>query len=404
MKKKLVLFTVLLSLVLSATACGNKEKASKENQSTEENANAETTSNPETDELLAIKTADEGEIELGEYKGITVEYADTADTSEITDEEVETQINSFLEKNKTSEDIKDRAVKEGDTVNIDYKGTKDGEAFDGGTAEGYDLVIGSDSFIDGFEDGLIGAEIGETKKLNLTFPEEYNNEELAGQKVVFEVKINSISLEKTPKLTDEFVAEKTEYKTVDEYKAGVKADLQSQKEWTAKFAKWDTCWEAAVKNVTVKAFSKQEVEDLKQEMTDYYTQMAEYYGMTLEDYVTNTGSTMDDFNKEAEVSARTEAKKRMTAKKIAELENITVTDDDYKNGVTGIRKAYGYETDEDVIEKVTEERLKENFLTYKVEELIANNAKIVAPPKTEAPAATAAADSALETESTPAAE
>ena len=272
------------------------------------------------------------------------------------------------------------------------KGTKDEVAFDGGTAEGYDLTIGSGTFIDGFEDGLIGVKIGETKNLDLTFPEDYNNEELAGQKVVFEVKVNSIRVEKTPELTDDFVAQNTEYKTVDEYKAGIKADLLSHKEWQIKLAKWNACWEVAVDNAVVKSFEKAEVESLKQEMTDYYTQTAQYYGMELEDYVTNLGYTMEDFEKEAEVSARTEAKKRMAAKKIAEIENITVTEEDYKNGVTGIRKAYGYEKDEDVVERITEERLREDFLTYKVEELIADNAKITAPLETETPVATETAE------------
>lgn len=388
MKKRVLLLTLLLSLVLAASACGTKGK-----ESSNDDAKVETTDNAQTNELLSVETGDKGEVELGDYKGITVEYAENTDKAEVTDDEVESQVTALLEQNKTSKEVKDRAVKKGDVVNIDYKGTKDGVAFDGGTAEGYDLTIGSNSFIDGFEDGLIGAKIGETKKLNLTFPEKYNNEELAGQKVVFEVKINSIRVEKTPELTDEFVAEKTEYKTVDEYKAGVKADLLSHKEWQVKLAKWNACWEAAVSNATVKSFEKQEIEDLKKEMTDYYTQMAQYYGMELEDYVTNMGYTMEDFEKETEVSARTEAKKRLVAKKIAEVENITVSDEDYKNGVTGIRKAYGYEKDEDVIEKITEERLKDDFLTYKVEELIANNAKIVAPPETEAPAETAAAQS-----------
>lgn len=384
MKKRVLLMTLLLSLVMATSACGSKGNS-------EEEAKVESTDSAQDNELSSVPVGNKGEIELGEYKGITVEYAESTEKVEVTDEEVETKVTTFLEQNKTSKEIKNRAVKDGDTVNIDYKGTKDGVAFEGGTAEGYDLVIGSKSFIDGFEDGLIGVKIGETKKLNLTFPEEYSNEELAGQKVVFEVKVNSIHVENTPELTDELVAEKTEYKTAEEYKAGIKADLLSHKEWQVKLAKWSACWEAAVNNATVKSFEKTEVEELKQEMTDYYTQMAQYYGMELEDYVTNMGYTMEDFEKEAELSARTEAKKRMVAKKIAELENITVTDEDYKNGVTGIRKAYGYESDEAVIEKVTEERLKEDFLTYKVEELISNNAKIVAPPETEAPAETAAA-------------
>ena len=387
MKKRVLLLTLLLSLTLAASACGSNRK-----DGSGEDAKVEATDDAQTKELLSAEAGDAGEIELGDYKGITVEYAETTDKAEVTDDEVQAEVSTLLSNHKTSKEIKNRAVKDGDIVNIDYKGTKDEVAFDGGTAEGYDLTIGSGTFIDGFEDGLIGVKIGETKNLDLTFPEDYNNEELAGQKVVFEVKVNSIRVEKTPELTDDFVAQNTEYKTVDEYKAGIKADLLSHKEWQIKLAKWNACWEVAVDNAVVKSFEKAEVESLKQEMTDYYTQTAQYYGMELEDYVTNLGYTMEDFEKEAEVSARTEAKKRMAAKKIAEIENITVTEEDYKNGVTGIRKAYGYEKDEDVVERITEERLREDFLTYKVEELIADNAKITAPLETETPVATETAE------------
>lgn len=274
MKKRVLLLTLLLSLVLAASACG-----SKGGDGSADEANVEATESAEVSELLAIEAGDEGEIELGDYKGITVEYAESTEEVEVTDDEVETQVTTLLEENKTSEEIKDRAVKDGDIVNIDYEGTKDGVAFDGGTAEGYELTIGSGTFIDGFEDGLIGVEIGETTKLNLTFPEEYSNEDLAGQDVVFEVTVNSIRVENTPELTDDFVAENTEYKTVEEYKEGIKADLLSHKEWQVKLEKWSACWEVAVDNATVITFDKIEVEELKQEMTDYYTQMAQYYSM-----------------------------------------------------------------------------------------------------------------------------
>ena len=169
---------------------------------------------------------DLGEVtSLGEYKGLKVDRMST----EVTDEELNTRIQSILDANPEYVAITDRAAKEGDIVDIDYVGMKDGVAFEGGTSEGYKLELGSGSFIDGFEEGLVGAKTGEERSLNLTFPEQYHSEELAGQAVVFDVTVNGIEEKRDAVLDDNFVQRMSDFTTVDEFKADTRADLESEK-------------------------------------------------------------------------------------------------------------------------------------------------------------------------------
>lgn len=170
-------------------------------------------------------------IKIAQYKGVEVEKVEAV---KVLDEHVEESIQSTLQAKSTQKEITDRPVKEGDVVTIDYVGKKDGEAFDGGTAEDYQLPIGSGQFIDGFEDGIIGHETGETFDLNLTFPENYQSEDLAGKEVVFTVTLDKIAEVVVPELTDELVAELSEEsKTVDEFKKEVKKDLEKSNKQTA---------------------------------------------------------------------------------------------------------------------------------------------------------------------------
>ena len=157
-----------------------------------------------------------GSATVSEYRGVKINVA----APEVTDDEVDQKIQTNLKQNPNEVEV-DRAAQDGDIVNIDYKGTKDGEAFDGGTAEGQDLTLGSGSMIDGFEDGLVGAKKGETKTLDLTFPENYREESLAGQAVVFEVTVNAVKEKQDAVLDDAFVQRTSDYQTVDEYKEGI---------------------------------------------------------------------------------------------------------------------------------------------------------------------------------------
>ena len=169
-----------------------------------------------------------GTAQLGEYKGVPVMVQPT----DVTDEEVESKIQTELDNNPELVEV-DRAAQEGDTVNIDYKGTQDGVEFAGGTGEDQDLVLGSGEFIDGFEDGLIGTKKGDVKTLDLTFPEDYNQEALAGQAVTFEVTVNAVKEEKEAVLDDAFVQRVSDFDTVEEYREDIRAQLKEQKERTS---------------------------------------------------------------------------------------------------------------------------------------------------------------------------
>ena len=228
MKRK-VIAALLLGMAITVTGCsGNTAKdtnatteAASETTTGSESAASESEAQTEAPERPDYKALDY--VTLGEYKGLEV----TLESTEVTDEEIDQQVASNLSASDKLEEVKEGTVESGDVANIDYEGKLNGEAFEGGTDKGYDLTIGSGTFIDGFEDGLIGKKIGDTVDLNLTFPENYGSTELAGKDVVFTVTINSVK--RAPELTDALVAEiSDEYKTVEEYRNSIKEQLETQ--------------------------------------------------------------------------------------------------------------------------------------------------------------------------------
>ena len=257
MKKSLKLGAACLGVALLLCACGKGSAnstdtaAGSETESAAQSASesaSETETETEDTNAYAYDYDVESLVKLGDYKGLTYTETDIS----VSDEEVESQINSTLTAHATPEQIKDRAVEEGDTVNIDYEGKIDGETFEGGTASGASLTTGSDSFIDGFEDGLIGVKPGEKKTLNLKFPDDYKtNPDLAGKAVVFDVTVNYIEGDDiVPELTDDFVKglSITDVSTVDEYRAYVKSQLQTNKESEAESSKQKELLQQAVDN------------------------------------------------------------------------------------------------------------------------------------------------------------
>ncbi|HOO27447.1 MAG TPA: trigger factor, partial [Lachnospiraceae bacterium] len=249
--KKSVLIWGLLGVMVCVTGCADKSK---------------------------IKAEDY--ISLGEYEGLEV----TRVSTEVTDEEIQQQIDSILSDYATTEEITDRTdVQEGDVVNIDYTGTLDGEVFDGGSAQGFDLEIGSGRFIDGFEEGLIGADVGDTVTLNLTFPGEYsNNPDLAGKDVVFAVKINSISKSELPEFNDAFIAQESsgQFSTVVDFKAYMTEQMESSRKEYADSIMYTELLDEAVDNAEViKDIPEEYVQEKIDEMIRTTKSGAEAYGM-----------------------------------------------------------------------------------------------------------------------------
>lgn len=319
-------------------------------------------------------------VTLGEYKGLKV-----ADQPvEVTDDQINEVVRQNIQFADALEKVTEGTVEDGDTANIDYEGKLDGEAFDGGTAKGYDLVIGSHSFIDGFEDGLIGVTVGETVDLPLTFPENYGNADLAGKEVVFTVTVNEIK--RMPELTDELASTISdgEYTDAAGYRDSIRADLEEQAQ-----AQRDMMLKS---DLLTQVASGSEVKEYPQEMVDYgvanmdtyYRGMAEQYAMEFEEFLSSfLGMTEEDFSEQVVLATQQNLQQEMYLKAIAETEGIEVTDEDLAEAA----KEFGFETTEEFIAAYGEDVVRISVLQDKTLDFLLENAVITeAEAETEAPA------------------
>jgi len=266
-------------------------------------------------------------VTVGQYEGVEVS-ADTIET------QLQSTVDSFLASLTTTAEV-DRAAKDGDIVNIDYAGTLNGVAFEGGTAEGQNLTLGAGQFVDGFEEGLIGAKKGDNVTLDITFPDDYSNDELKGKDVEFAVTVNSVSEATVPELTDALVAENTTYATVDEYKSAKREII-----------KQNLAWEAVLANCTVKQYPEKEVKRYYDNVINTYTQYANMYGTTLEGYVTSMMGTadMDTFTASLIANCKSYARNDMIARVICEAQGIEVTGAEYDRIAQMFAEENGFET------------------------------------------------------------
>lgn len=358
------------ALMMFATGCSG-QKSAKDASQAESTAEGETPA--ETEEYVA-----EGSITLGEYKGIPV----TVTEPTVTDEEVDAQIQQLL--NSSAEYLEvDREAQMGDQVNIDYKGMKDGVAFDGGTAEGYDLVLGSNSFIDGFESGLVGAKKGEEVTLNLTFPDPYqNNPDLAGQAVVFEVKVNNVKEKTVPELTDDFVAKVSpEDGTVEKLRENMKAFILEQKQYQIDNQRNTDILNAVIDKSEI-VCATDDVDKNYETQVQYYTNQASMYGLDLATYASLMGMDEEGLKSELRNVARDMTKQEMLLKEIASRENITVTDEDRE----ALAERYGYDSLESFLETADKEIVDDTALMQKTLDFLVENAEITVAKGDVAPA------------------
>lgn len=286
---------------------------------------------------------------VGSYTGIEISLAEI-------ETKLEENIKQLLDQNSTENEITNRPVKNGDIANIDYTGTLNGETFAGGSATNYDLEIGSGAFVDGFEEGIIGKNIGETFDVKTVFPQDYNNETLAGQEVNFNIKLNSIKEKTIPELNDEFIKNYTDYETLDEYKTETHASLKE-----------NYVWNKAVENTVIKKYPKQYVEKYYNNMIDSYKSYAMQYGYTIEQFVSqSTGQTIEDFLKQAAEYAKSQVKQEMVMYSIARNENITVDNNEYKTKSVEFAERFGYKTVAEMEKAFTKDTVKMNMLMEKV--------------------------------------
>lgn len=362
-KWKVTGLCVVTAAVLLASGCSGKTEEGKTESTQAESQ--QTGENGETEAYVA-----EDSVKLGQYKGIKV----TVTEPSVTDEEVEAQIQQMLNSKAEYKEV-DREAKLNDQVNIDYKGLLDGEAFEGGTAEGANLVLGSGNFIDGFEDGLVGAKKGDKKSLNLTFPDPYsNNPDLAGKAVVFEVTVNAVKERVIPELTDELIAEVSpDDGTVEKYRASMREALLEQKQLMI-----DNQRDTDILNVLVDGSeivcSTERVDKAYETQLETYTNMASMYGLDLATYAGLMGMDEEGFKAEVRKSAKLMAQQELALKEVARLENIAVDDEDRKT----LAGEYGFDSVEELLEQdnITEEMVDDTALIVKTMDYLVEQADI----------------------------
>lgn len=316
-------------------------------------------------------------VELGEYTGI--EYTKTV--AEVTDEDIQNKLDSFVSGLSENEEITDRAVENGDIANIDFVGTIDGEEFEGGSGESYDLTIGSGTFIEGFESGLIGHNIGEEVSLDLTFPEDYNSEDLAGKDVNFKVTINSISVKNTPELTDALVKENTDYDTIDAYKDSIREELKTSNEESAEQQAKSDIFNKVVENSKINGYDEDEVKQLVDDEFDNFKQTAqtyESYGYSYEDVLAANGYETEDELKEGITEyVKNYLNQKMVLYCIADKEGIKVTSEETDKKVQEYMDTYQVETKEEVYDYLGDDYFEVAILSEKVIDFLVENAVLV---------------------------
>lgn len=355
-RSKKVVLCVLAAAAVTA-GCGNGKEDVQE-----------TTTAAETTAEETQAQVQEATVTLGEYMGLKIQEPDIT----VTDEDVETQIGYVLSYNPEEIEITDRPAQEGDVVNIDYVGMKDGEAFQGGTAAGYDLELGSGSFIDGFEDGLIGANVGDELSLDLTFPENYGNTELAGQAVVFDVTVNSIKEQKDAELTDEFVQKVSQTsKTVEEYRAEVKKTLEDNAKENAEYQKQNDVMEQLLATSTFTGLDTQVDMELDLQMEEMEAALKQS-GMTLEDYATMFGMDEGSFKDYMRSDIESNIKVSLIAKEIADKEGLEVDDE----ARMAIAVTYGLDSPDELIASYGQDAVDQAARNVMVMGFLVENAKI----------------------------
>lgn len=377
MKKRLLAILLAAGMTAALTACGSDADTTAEGGS-ESGTTAETATNAG---MVSTKDYNPDDyVTIEDYAGTEV----TVDVYTYTDADVEKQFQTEVEYYVDYMDVYDyevtdkTKVEDGDIVNIDYTGKKDDVAFEGGTATGAHLEIGSGSFIDGFESGLVGHEVGETVMLDLTFPADYDVEELAGAAVTFEVKINSIDTKNMPEITDELIAKlEMGFDTVEAYKEDIRTYLQDSCDESNTTERDNAVWEAVYAKCTVSEPPKELVDDVVATTMENAQMYADYYGMEFSEFVeVYMGMTVEDYQAEAEISGVEAAKEKLAVAALAKQAGIELTEDDINAAAESDSEVYGYESVEQLLEDIGEGAYYDYVLSKRVYEYLAEQVTI----------------------------
>ncbi|MCD8156047.1 MAG: trigger factor [Clostridiales bacterium] len=321
------------------------------------------------------------EVTLGKYAGVTVTKVDTA----ATEEEVMAQIDKERENNARIVSVEGRAIESGDTAVIDYDGFVDGVAFEGGKDENHSLEIGSGSFIPGFEDQLIGKNVGDEVAVNVTFPEEYHAPDLAGKDAVFQVKIHEVKTKELPELDDEFAQDVSEFDTVDEYKASVKTKVEERKAGDAKRAQQEEALQKIVEKSKMDIPAAM-IDTQCENMINQFAQQMAQQGLSMEQYFQFSGSTMDQLKEQVRPDAESRIKNELVLDAIAKAENIEITDEDIDAELESMAAMYQMEAEQlkGYMGEEEKENMKLDLASRKALEFVTENMKPRAKAKTKA--------------------
>lgn len=326
------------------------------------------------DFIYTAEVATKPEITLGEYKGLEIKKPDT----EVTDEDINKELENARNRAARKVEVTDRPVKDGDETVIDFKGFVDGKPFEGGEGEDYPLTIGSHQFIEGFEEQLIGKNLNEKNEINVTFPEEYHVADLAGKPATFEVTVKKITEKQLPELNDEFADNVSDFSTLEEYKADLKKKIGERKEREAKTQTENEAVDKAIEHATIE-LPKAMVDTEARGIVDEYAQRLRSQGLNLADYMKYTGQTMDKLLEQVTPDAEKRIKTRLVLEKVAEAENIQVSDEDYNSQIE--KMAADYNTDAEKFKKFIDEsqetQIKEDMKVQKAIDLLVDQAKLV---------------------------
>jgi len=323
--------------------------------------------------IFTAEVAVKPEATLGEYKGLEV----TKEAVEVAEEAITAELDKVREQNSRLVDVTDRAIEDGDHVNLDFEGFVNDEPFEGGKAESFDLTIGTHSFIDTFEDQLVGKNIGEELDVNVTFPEDYQQEDLASKPALFKVKINGIKFKELSELDDDLAKDVSEFDTLDEYKASIKEKLTETAEAAADNKLKDDVLEVAVENATIELpapMVELESENMVHDMANRLQQQ----GLSIEQYFQYTGQNMDSIKESMKGEAEKKIKARIVLEAIATAEGIEVTDADVEAEIVRMAEMYNMEIDKikETIGNDESDSIKQDLLNQKAYDFIVENAKI----------------------------
>lgn len=374
MKKKAVAAMLVMCMALSAAACadGEKKETSEKTESSTETAETDTKEETEEKETTASRLVSVKDISkyitVGEYKGLKLDKV----AMPVSDVEVDSEIQYRLE--EKIEEVQDASVETDDHVTINFTGTIDGESFDGGTEENYEMVVGEAGITEGFDEGLMGMKKGETKEVSVTFPEDYYDTALAGKTAVYQVTMLKIS--RVPQLTDEWVAANTESKTVAEYRSAVQTELEKLADESAQLQLGADAWNQVYESSEITEFPKEDIEssvEAYKKLNEEYMAQAQ---VELSEFLESQGMTEEEYEEECTRYAEEKVKQNLIVQYIMDQENLSLEDETAKGLETQLLQQYGIENISELVEFYGQAEVDETLALLRVEKFIVDNAEV----------------------------